>query len=56
MAIYSPDTRTNDNSVDGQWEHCERGVLNFGKAFDSVNHRFLLSKLDSFGLCEKGVR
>ncbi len=26
----------------------------FAKAFDSVNHRFLLTNIDLFGLCEKG--
>ncbi len=30
--------------------------LGFAKVFDSVNHRFLLAKLESFGLCEKIVR
>ncbi len=30
--------------------------LDFAKAFDSVNHRFLLAKFESFGLCEKVVR
>ncbi len=30
--------------------------LNFAKAFDSVNLRFLLAKLESFGLCDKVVR
>ncbi len=30
--------------------------LDFAKAFDSDNHRFLLAKLESFGLCEKCVR
>ncbi len=29
---------------------------NFAKAFVSANHRFLLAKLGSFGLCEKVVR
>ncbi len=26
--------------------------LDFAKAFGSVNHRFLLAKLDSMGLCD----
>ncbi len=30
--------------------------LDFAKAFDSVQHRFLLAKLESFGLCNKIVR
>ncbi len=30
--------------------------LDFAKAFASVNYRFLLAKLESFGLCEKVVR
>ncbi len=30
--------------------------LDFTKAFASVNYRFLLAKLESFGLCEKVVR
>ncbi len=30
--------------------------MDFAKVFDSVNLRFLLAKLESFGLCEKVVR
>ncbi len=30
--------------------------LDFGKAFDSVNPRYLLAKLESFGLCDKVAR
>ncbi len=30
--------------------------LDFAKALDSVYHRFLLAKLESFGLCDKVVR
>ncbi len=30
--------------------------IDFAKVFDSVNHGFLLAKLESFGLCEKVVR
>ncbi len=30
--------------------------LDFAKAFGSVIHRFLLAKLESFGLCDKAVR
>ncbi len=30
--------------------------LDFAKTFDSVNQRFLLAKLESFGLCERFVR
>ncbi len=30
--------------------------LDFAKAFASVNYRFLVAKLESFGLCEKVVR
>ncbi len=30
--------------------------LNFAKAFDSVNQRLLLAKLESFGLCENVIR
>ncbi len=30
--------------------------LDFAKAFDSVNHRFVLAKLESFGLCDKVAR
>ncbi len=29
--------------------------LDFAMAFDSANHMFLLTKLESFGLCEKVV-
>ncbi len=29
--------------------------LDFAKTFDSVNHRFVLAKLESFGLCKKVV-
>ncbi len=30
--------------------------LDFVKVFDSVDQKFLLAKLESFGLCEKFVR
>ncbi len=30
--------------------------LDFAKPFDSGNHRFLLAKLESFGLCDEIVR
>ncbi len=30
--------------------------LDFAKAFDAVNHRFLLAKIKSFGLGDVGVR
>ncbi len=29
--------------------------LDFAKSFYSVNHRFVLAKLESFGLCKKVV-
>ncbi len=37
------------NTADGVY-------LDFAKAFDSVKHRFLLARLESFGLCAKVVR
>ncbi len=30
--------------------------LDFANAFDSANHRFLVAKLESLGLCKKDVR
>ncbi len=35
---------------------CVQSYLDFAKAFDSINHRPLLAKLETFGQCEKVVR
>ncbi len=39
--------------IDGQWKHCERGVLRPCQGFYSVNRRFLLTTLEWLVLCEK---
>ncbi len=40
-------------TTDGNIE--DVAYLDFTKAFASVNHKFFLAKLESFGLCDKVV-